>query len=360
MALKNTSQNNTYLGRIQRLQKALTSLKLDALLIERPLDLLYLTGLKFSVGKLVVTHKDSLLIVDGRYFQMAKEKSPYPVQLDTAEPFPSVCQNKQIKRLGFDGQNTSYDHFLNLKRASQEIEFVSASPFLKAMRVIKDEGELAKMKKSAHLLWEGFEFLKGSLKEGVTERALARAFEIYSLQKGADSLAFEPIIAFGKNGSMPHYRSQEIPLQVGDPVLIDIGVVVDGYHSDMTRVVFFKKEDPYIHQLYDIAKRSQRAALALCRPGTTFKELDLAARKVMKQENVEELYVHSLGHGVGLEIHEYPRIKYDNDDKDLVLESGMVFTIEPGLYVPGVGGVRYEDTIAITPSGYENFYPQEP
>jgi Xaa-Pro aminopeptidase len=355
MTLKNTSHHTQ---RAKKLQKALSNLKLDALLVEDPTDLFYLTGIHFSVGKLLVTKEDALLLVDHRYLEMAKERSPHPAQLDTQEPFAATCQKKQIKHLGFDGRRASYDHFLHLKRSLPEIELTSAASFFKTMRVIKDEEELVILRKSAKHLWEGFEFIKATLKEGITELALVKAFEIHCLQKGADGLAFEPIIAFGKNGSMPHYRPQDVLLKAGDPVLIDIGVVIDGYHSDMTRVVFFKNEDPYISQLYEIAKRSQRAALALCRPGTTLKELDLAARAVMKQEKVEELFVHGLGHGVGLEIHEYPKIKYDNDDKDVVLEAGMVITIEPGLYVSGKGGVRYEDTIVITPSGYENFYPE--
>jgi Xaa-Pro aminopeptidase len=125
----------------------------------------------------------------------------------------------------------------------------------------------------------------------------------------------------------------------------------------MTRVVFYKKENAYLRHLYEIAKRSQQSALQLCRPGVKVKQLDIAARQVMREENVEDLFIHSLGHGIGLEVHEYPRIKFDGEDKDVVLEKGMVFTIEPGLYVPGIGGVRYEDTVVITATGHQNFYP---
>jgi Xaa-Pro aminopeptidase len=238
-----------------------------------------------------------------------------------------------------------------------EVKLIPVTHSFKTLRAIKEKQEIVLMKKSAALLWKGFQFLRKALKKGVTEKELATRFEIFCLENGAERLAFEPIIAFGKNGAMPHYRSQNVKLKDGDAVLIDIGVVLNNYHSDMTRVVFYKKEDPYIRHLYDIVKRAQMSALKLCRPGTKFKELDLAARKIMREEGVEDLFVHSLGHGIGLETHEYPRIKFDNEDKDVVLESGMVFTVEPGLYVPGKGGVRYEDTIVITPTGYANFYP---
>jgi len=344
----------TFNLRMQRLREKLNGSEIDAFIIERPLDLFYFTGLKLSAGKLIVSAKECALLIDGRYLQVAQEKSPYPSFLDSSDRLLQLCRDQEIKRLGFDGRYTSYDHFLHLGKL-KGLTLVPASALYKNIRAVKDASEILKMKKSAALLWEGFEFIVSLLKEGITERAIAKAFEIFCLQKGADGLSFEPIIAFGKNGAMPHYHSQDVVLKEGDAVLIDIGVVVDSYHSDMTRVVFFKKEDPYLGRLYDITKRAQRAALDLCRPGTTFKEL-LAARKIMREENVEELFVHSLGHGIGLETHELPKIRFDGEDKDVVLESGMVFTIEPGLYAPGIGGVRYEDTIVVTQSGYENFY----
>ncbi len=354
--MKNTSPDK--LIRLNKLQTALKNLELDALLVEDSLDLFYLTGLKLSVGKLLISSKDCVLFVDGRYLQIATEKAPCQSFLDSTDQFLGFCSQRAIKKVGFDGRHTSYDQFVKWEHLYSALTFVSAGKFFKTIRAVKDEEEIAKMKKSAALLWRGFEHINTLLKVGITEKEVAKSFEIFCLQNGADGLSFESIIAFGSNGSMPHYRSQNVPLKEGDAVLIDIGVVLDSYHSDMTRVVFFKKEDPYLAKLYAIAKRAQKAALAFCLPGSTFKQLDLAAREVMKQEGVEELFVHSLGHGIGLETHEYPRIKYDNEDKDVVLESGMVFTVEPGLYVPGVGGVRYEDTVVVTANGYENFYPE--
>lgn len=354
-ALLKTASN---LHRIDRLKIELKKAKLDACLIENPLDLFYFTGLKLSSGRLLISETETELIVDGRYFQMAEENSPFKTALDSPQKFLDFCQKHKVARLGFDGRHTSYDHFLLLEKwKKQEMELVAASSFLRSARAIKDRQEIAKMKKSAALLWEGFQFISKALKKGVTEKELSRRFEIFCLEKGADRLSFEPIIAFGPSSAMPHYRSQNVALKDGDAVLIDIGIVLDNYHSDMTRMVFFKKKDAYLSRLYEIAKKSQKSALKLCRPGVKFKELDLAARKVMREDKVEELFVHSLGHGIGLETHEFPRIKYNGDDKDVVLESGMVFTIEPGLYVPGKGGVRYEDTIVITPNGYVNLYP---
>ncbi len=352
MKLKDTSQN-----RILSVQQHLKSSGLDALLVERPLDLFYLTNLKFSSGKLLVSPKECVLLVDGRYLQIAKEKSPYPCFLDSRDQVHSFCEKHAVKKLGFDSRHTSYEHFLHLEKLFGGTSLEPQAEFFKSIRAVKDLNEISKMKKSAALLWEGLQFIKGALKVGVTEKELSRNFQIFCLEKGAEGLSFEPIIAFGANSAMPHYRSGDAILKEGDIVLIDIGIVVNGYHSDMTRCLFFKKEDPYLSKLYEIAKRSQKSALELCRPGVSVKELDLAARRVMKEENVEELFVHSLGHGIGLETHEFPRIKFDGEDKNVILEPGMVITIEPGLYVPGVGGVRFEDTIVITPNGHDNFYP---
>ncbi len=343
------------------MQSGLKKAGVDACLLEHPLELFYFTGLRLSAGRLLIDSKDALLLIDGRYFQIAKEKSPYETSLDSPEKFLSFCQSHRIQRLGFDGRHTSYDHFLRLKRWQKKgkvpFKLIPSTPFLKDARAIKDKEEIQKMHKSATLLWKGFEHICGLLKEGIVEKELAKQFEIFCLERGAEGLSFDPIIAFGPNTAMPHYRSADTRLKKGDVVLIDIGIALDNYHSDMTRVVFYKKENAYLGHLYEIAKRAQQSALQLCRPGVKLKQLDMAARQVMREENVEDLFIHSLGHGIGLEVHEYPKIKFDGEDKDVILEEGMVFTIEPGLYVPGIGGVRYEDTVVITPTGHKNFYP---
>lgn len=346
--------------RLKRLQNALKKGKLDACLIEQSLALFYFTGLKLSAGRLIVHSADTLLLVDGRYLQVAEKKSPCPTSLDSPETFLSFCDSHRIQSLGFDGRHTSYDHFLRMqhwqKKNETTIKLVPSTSLFKHVRAIKDKDEIQKLQKSAALLSKGFRFIRASLKKGIKESELSKKFEIFCLGLGADELSFEPIIAFGPNSAMPHYRSQETRLKEGDVVLIDIGVSVDNYHSDMTRVLFYKREDPYLRRLYEIVRRAHQNALKQCRPGVKIKQLDMAARQVMCEENVEDLFVHALGHGIGLEVHEFPRIKFDSEDKDVILESGMVFTIEPGLYVPNLGGVRYEDTILITPTGYKNFY----
>lgn len=335
--------------RIYKLQQLLGT---EAALIENPLDLFYLTGLDLSAGKLLVTKTSALLLVDSRYIEMASEQTLIPVQLDHNIKLDSFLRGTSGLRI--DSKNISYARFLQLRSLLPYTELIADFPFL---RSIKDSDEIALMKKSAALNWKGFKYIQKQLCIGVTEKELAKRFELFCLQEGAQKLAFDPIIAFGKHTAMPHYRPRDIPLQKGDAVLIDIGVVVDHYHSDMTRVVFFEAEDPEIKRLYTLVQRAHNSALALCRPGTPVKQLDQAVRSLFRQEGLEPLFTHSLGHGIGLQTHEFPLIRESGDDRDVLLQPGMTFTIEPGLYMPGTGGVRYENTVLITESGVENWYP---
>ena len=213
------------------------------------------------------------------------------------------------------------------------------------------------MKKSAECAYTAYQYIRKKLKVGVTEIELAKLLEIYCLKNGARGMSFEPIIAFGKNTVLPHHHPGKTKLKANDIDLFDLGVMLGGYASDMTRVDFVGKVDPKLREIFEVNKAAQRMALAKCRPGVRLKELDIAARRVMKSAGLEEYFVHGLGHGVSLEVHEQPSIKKTSPDRNVELKAGMAITIEPGLYLPGKGGVRYEDTIIITEKGYTNLYP---
>ncbi len=345
--------SKTFLNRLSKLQSFFKGWKADGCLIENPLDLFYLTGLQLSLGILVVLSTSSKLFVDGRYIEFAKKHSPFPVELLSKESVSAFLS--PVKVLVFDSASTTMDRGEQQKKLYTGVWRGISHP-LKELRLIKDAAELKAMKKSAAVVWKGFEHVRRSLKVGITEKELALSFEIFCRKQGAERLSFDPIIAFGKNSAYPHYRAGDAKLKKGDIVLIDIGVVVDHYHSDMTRTVFFGKADPRLILLETVVKQAHDAALALCKRGTKLGDIDKAARNVFKGAGLEELYVHSLGHGIGLETHEFPRLKYQGDDHDVILREGMVITIEPGLYLPGAGGVRYEDTIVIADKGYTNFY----
>lgn len=346
--------------RIKKLQKLLIKAKADGCLIDDPLSLFYLTGLKLSAGELYVGKKSCQLFVDGRYIQAAKEKSNIPVALSSEEAKQKFFQKAKYKTFAFDSSNTSYDRSLHLQALGRRRKWVlkPLANLLKEIRGLKDSSELICIRNSAQHLWKAFEHIKKLLKPGITEKELALEFKIFGLKNGADSVGFEPIIAFGENSAFPHYRSGERKLKKNDLVLMDLGLVVDQYHSDMTRVVLYGNVDPTLKKIYQVVRRAHAVALKLCKPGAYLKDLDLAAREEMKKDQLESYFVHGLGHGVGLEIHEFPKISKEGKDKNVRLEKGMVITIEPGLYLPGKGGVRWEDTIIITSNGYENLYPE--
>jgi Xaa-Pro aminopeptidase len=339
--------------RIRRCEEALKGWGVDGLLIEDPTDLLYFTGLHLSLGRLIVTKKGSCLFVDGRYLEKCQAESPVEVRpWDEAKAFGA-----RVKKLGFDtGKTTVAEKKLLDGLFPRKLRPVDHPT--RGFRLVKDASELTAMRKSAELLWKGFLHAQKCLKVGLTEEALSWEFEKFVRAHGATGLAFTPIIAFGENSSRPHHETGARKLKRGDLVLIDIGVIVDGYRSDMTRVVRFGTIPEKLRLIEEVVRRSHRAALRECRAGVTVGALDLAARQVMRAEGVEDLFVHSLGHGIGLETHEFPRLKSQGVDGDVVLEPGMVITIEPGLYLPGVGGVRHEDTIIVTKRGYENLYPE--
>lgn len=327
-------------------------------LIENPLDLYYLTGLKLTAGMLFVAPKKSCLFVDGRYIEVAQNSCPLPVQLTSEEAQRKFLKSQGIQALIFDSARTSCERRSLLKRLLG-LRMIARPHLLRKARSIKNASEIAKLKESAKLNYAGYQHIAAQLKTGISERELALAFQVFCLKEGAEGVSFEPIIAFGKNSALPHHRAGPTRLQKGDIVLFDLGVQLDSYASDMTRIQFFGKADPAIKKLYHVVRAAQRAALDLCKPGTELGLLDKAARAVMAKHEVEELFLHSLGHGIGLELHEFPSIRQKGVDSETPLKSGMAITIEPGLYLQGKGGVRYEDTILITDTGYLNLYPEE-
>lgn len=355
-----------YKQRIHHLQKALQELSCDALLVEDSINLYYLTGLQLSSGRLIVHRKESHLLVDGRYFEFAQKISPVTVLLSDKDhnAFQELFETKysSLNMLGFNTESTSYKNFLDLQSTvnvfnnqhHRQISLVPVDNPVKYLRSIKDNSEAILLREAAKLGSEGFDYACTQLYEGVTEIEVAAELEIFWKRRGAKGPGFEPIIAFGANASMPHYRAGTAKLKKGDCVLIDIGVTLNQYNSDMTRVVFFGNPDAKILEVYSIVVKSQQAALDLCRPGTLIGELDQAARHVITEHGYGEYFTHSLGHGIGLEVHESPILRNAPPYQNTPLKEGMAITIEPGIYLPGIGGVRIEDTVLITSKGHEN------
>jgi len=338
--------------RISALQQRLTT---DALLIENPVDLLYLTGLSLSKGVFVLTKHESCLFVDGRYIAVAQNTAAVPVVLLEKNSVSGWCSQHKVKTLGFDSAWTTVEQLEVLNTYAEKL--VPVSKPCKPLRVVKEVRELTALRKAADLTWAGLQHVLGLLREGITELELAWAFETYVRTHGASGLSFEPIVAFGKNSAFPHHRAGNTKLQKNDLVLIDVGAIVDSYRGDLTRVHSFGSPDPKLLQMLEWTKQAQAAALQKVKPGARVEELDVAARAVFARHGVEPLFSHGLGHGIGLETHEFPSIKKSGPDAHVKLEAGMVFTLEPGLYQPGLGGVRWEDIVLVTATGVERLYP---
>lgn len=338
--------------RIELLQKKLSFGDLDSILIENPVDLLYLTGLKLSRGRLFIFPGQAELWVDGRYFTYASETAPCPVRLwDKQSTLPGG-------RIGFDSAFTTVDGWETLRREAHQTDWCPKHKPLKEMRAVKDEAEISLLRKAADLTWKGIEQMKRSLRVGVSEKEIAWEFEQFVRPRGASALSFEPIVAFGKNSALPHHRASNDRLERDQIVLFDVGAVFDNYSGDATRVYFFGTPDPQLKKMYAWVREAHLAARMRVRIGETVQAVDGAAREVFKREGVEKFFIHSLGHGIGLETHEFPLLRSDGPDANFELQKNMVFTIEPGLYLPLKGGVRLEDTGFVDENGFVSFYPE--
>lgn len=344
--------------RLSRLQSTLAMTPQKAYLIEDPIALRYLTGLSFSTGILLVGAKQTALLVDGRYQEMATEQLLYPVFSSEPDSFLAVLNGPFAAIDTFNLSDTSsYSRFMalsSLLKAHEKtlLPLEEPSP-LTRLRMEKEAEELKALREAANLGSMGFDYACTLLADGITEAEVAKQLEVFWLQQGGDGLAFPSIIAFGPHSSQPHAKSGSRRLEPGDTVLIDIGVKLNGYHSDMTRTLFWKSIPPKMEEIYNLTLSAQEAAVKFCRAGITAGQLDLAARNVICKAGYGNAFSHGLGHGVGLEIHESPRIRSQEPHKGIILTPGMVITIEPGIYLPGVGGVRIEDTVVVEPDGCE-------
>lgn len=341
--------------RIETIQKMVHEKKWDALFIEDPIDLLYLTGLSVSTGRLVVFPKRCILFVDGRYFEVAKRTAPCEVMLRDDKVLAALLETDVS--IGFDSAFLSYEAVRNMEKNIPGKKWVAIPEPVRELRICKDKHEIDALQKAADLTWRGYQHILSLLKPGVTEEELAFAFELFCRRHGASRLSFEPIIAFGENSAYPHYRAGKAQLREGQNVLIDIGAVVEGYCGDFTRVAFFGAPNTQILRDYELLQRVQKLAIEAVHPGVLIGELDRIVRDELRREGCEALFTHGLGHGVGLKIHEAPSLKPDSADAKQAFKAGMVFTIEPGIYRPGIGGVRYEDMILCTKDGAKNLYP---
>ncbi|MFP3937608.1 MAG: aminopeptidase P family protein [Phycisphaerae bacterium] len=327
----------------------------SALLISRPVDVSYLSGFGGDDSVLLVAREWSVLVTDGRYAEQAEAECPGVEVYVRRQGLPAAAadalQGRKVRRLVVQSDHLTLRLREQLKSHLGRRRIVPAANVTAKLREAKDDAEVRAVRRACGVAEEAFhEITAGGAKGlvGRTEREVAAALDYRMRLAGADRSAFETIVAAGANGSRPHHRPADRRIGKDEAVLIDWGAVVDGYCSDLTRVVFTGRIPPKLAEVYEVVQRAQEAAVAAIRPGVACKTPDRAARDVIERAGYGPRFIHGLGHGLGREVHEAPTLSPRAVRR---LRKGMVMTVEPGIYLPGIGGVRIEDDVLVTPRG---------
>jgi Xaa-Pro aminopeptidase len=342
--------------RLTKLRQKMASDGLEAILITDSANRRYLSGFTGTAGMLIITQDRAVLATDFRYYQQVEKQAPQFELVKIKDRFinllPDLINELGIHQLGFESKNVTVDNHKDLADALPNgVEFVATSDIVEVLRSVKDAEELAALGRAIALGDAAYAHITESMQPGMAERQVAWELESFMRSHGAEKVAFDIIVAAGPNGAMPHARTSDRPIQPGEPVVMDLGAVVDGYCSDLTRTVSLGGADGQYRKVYEIVLQAQQAALENIRPGMTGQEADAIARAVITEAEYGEAFGHGLGHGVGLMIHEKPGVGRLSD-KD-VLQAGMVFSVEPGIYLPGEFGVRIEDLVVLREDGPE-------
>lgn len=325
------------------------------MIITKPENIRYFSGFT-GEGALVLTGEKNTVITDFRYTEQAESQSPGWEIIQTSRDLrlPAAIG----RALNASGAKSAYyesDHVTvkmlkDLSEALEGIELMEASDAADAARAIKSAEEIELHRRAAALTDQAFEYILTRLRPGVTEMQLKAELDFYFVTHGAEGASFNAIIASGPNGSLPHAEPSERKIEIGDFVTFDFGCKIGGYCSDFTRTVAVGKVDPKLDAIYQVVLQAQLAGVAAVRPGIEAGAVDKVCRDIITDAGYGENFGHGTGHGVGLLIHEAPRLGVDSDT---VLKPGMIVTVEPGIYLPGIGGVRIEDLVCVTETGCE-------
>ncbi len=356
-------------NRVRRVREAMQAAKIDALFVSQPLNVYYLTGFHCHSWNLcqpandpegyVVVQPDALtFFCDDRYDPAPAvasgarhERIPAPASAEVLAGELNEVLGPAVRTLGFESASLLHADAVALMAALSRVEWRPADDLLGRLRIVKDAAEQDLLRHAARITDGAFTHVVGRLRPGMSEADVAGEINDY-LRRHGEGLAFDTIVAFGPAAAAPHYHpNPEHKLKRGDLVLMDFGAVWQGYHGDMTRCVFMGGADERQRQVYDLVLGAQQAALAGLRPGKTEGQIDALAREYLAGRKAADRFIHGTGHGLGLAIHEPPRLK---QNFQTVLEPGMVVTVEPGLYYDGWGGIRIEDVAILTDNGHEN------
>jgi Xaa-Pro aminopeptidase len=348
-----------YRSRQKMLQQTLIENRLDGFVVTHPPNLRYLCGYTGSNGLLLFSGGRPAFFTDGRYTQQAREEVQGARLVITKGPLMGEAA-KSIGRMktaaiGFEGDHTTVVGASAMRKlVRKKISWKSTSGLVMRQRLIKDANEIRLIREAVNLGSAAYEKAARSIRPGAREAEVAGRLELAARQAGADGMSFDTIVAAGKRGALPHGRASTSPIPSRGFVVVDSGVILRGYCSDMTRTVHVGPVGREGRQWYEAVLEAQLAGIAAVKPGKMAAEVDHAARQVLRKAKLDRFFTHSTGHGVGLEIHEPPRLGKAQED---CLEPGMVITVEPGVYIPGKGGIRIEDMVLVTSSGCEVLTP---
>lgn len=342
-------------SRIKIAQAALKNEGLDAFLVSHNVNIRYLTGFEGSAGLLVIFPRESFLLVDPRYTIKAQREArggEGDIELlevrDYLEVLERLIHKKKAVKLGFEEEHLSCRSFKRFSLLLPGIKLYPYSGFIEKERVVKDRIELGLIKKSLAITEKALRSISHIIRPGLSEKDIADELEGYLRMEGARGSSFRTIVAGPENSYLPHSEPGTWPLPSRGMILVDVGCDYEGYNSDLTRILVWDKINRFSKKIIDLVKESQEKAIEAVRPGRLASQVDLAGRKVIERAGYGRYFNHSLGHGLGLSIHEEPAI---SKESKAVLKEGMVFTVEPGIYLPGRLGVRLEDIVLVGEKG---------
>ncbi len=337
-------------NRLQKLRHGLAEKKIDALLVSQPENRNYLSGFDGSSGWLLITGQKAVMATDFRYIEQARVQSPdyeiFRITNDINEWFPGLAGSLDIKKLGFEAGNITFTTHHQLRDALNKnkvrVKLFPVNGLVESLRAVKSPEEIELIKKAVEISDSAYEYFEGIVQAGMTEKQAAWEIEKRLRENDSQAVPFDIIVASGPNSALPHAKPSDRVINAGEPIVIDMGARFNGYASDLSRTICLGNPDGTFKKIYNIVLDAQIAAMSIIKEGMTGQQADSSARTFIEQAGYGEAFGHALGHGVGLAPHESPRLGPASTEP---LTSGMVFTVEPGIYLPGWGGVRIEDTV---------------
>jgi Xaa-Pro aminopeptidase len=327
---------------------------LDAFVVSSPFHVRYLSGFSGSNGLCVVRRSGSFLLTDGRYRQQAeREVKSFRRVIESVDLFEAIAKHRLLKgckAVGFQSHVVTYAQYRTLRRLIPAVSFVPTNEIVEDIALVKDEEEVGHLQDAVRISDRVFCEVLPSIRPGTSELEVAAEIGFLHRRYGAEKDAFDPIVASGERGAFPHARATTKKIRNGELVTIDFGCTVGGYNSDITRTVAVGRVSGEARRIYGIVLDAQCASIEAARGDMPAKDLDAVARQRIKKGGLGRFFIHSLGHGLGLQVHERPRVSYMSKEQ---LRAGSVITVEPGVYIPGLGGVRIEDDVLLTSKGCE-------